>query len=249
MRTPEELKIPHDELQVGLSEDEICIREGIILNIQTEAKYGFEFFCWRSPEMVLEMDYFIKYAKGKRRMLDIGASYGIFSMVFAEINKDSLVCAFEPCNDVFKILRQNKNIYSFMAALSDKEGGLTMHKEWDHLVSGSSDSETDTKISCIKGDVFCRLNMDSSVDTMKIDVEGMEVKVLRGLKETIKENHPIIFLEIHPERIIKEGDSIQELIDMLANWRYLAIDTKTNKPITFEEIAKIKEGEIRLVLI
>jgi len=52
--------------------------------------------------------------------------------------------------------------------------------------------ESILKINCVKGD---GLNLDN-IGFIKIDVEGHELSVLKGLKNTITNNMPIIFIEI-----------------------------------------------------
>src|SRR5712675_758840 len=102
------LKNRYESIQLGLSQDEICIRPGIRFKITEFSRFGFEFFCWRSPEeMVLEMDCFVKYAYGKKRLIDVGSFHGIFSLVFNSMNKESESYAFEPSPDPFAVLMDN----------------------------------------------------------------------------------------------------------------------------------------------
>lgn len=246
MKTPEEYKLEHEPRQEGLAENEMCIREGIVLKIHEGSRFGFEFFCWRSPECVVEMNCFIEHAKGKTCLLDIGASHGIYSMVFTEINKGSTAYAFEPAPEAFNILThnsENTKIKTFQRALSDGHGILEMHQEWDHYVVGGT---ADFKVQCFSGDSFCEDY--APVDAIKIDVEGFELKVLKGLYKTIKANHPVIFLELHTERIVSLGDSVQEVLGMLQELGYNAIDSRTSDIISYKEISEIKEGDIRLIL-
>ncbi len=250
MKTPEELKVPHDLRQEGIREDEICIRDGITVRTTKESLHGFEFFCWRSPECFEEMSCFIDHIKDRKAFLDIGASHGIFSLVFAEINKEGKVYAFEPANKAFEILYHNalsqKNIKCYNRALSDDYGVIPMHEEWDHLVIGEPTEGKGAVVKCFSGDTFCE-DYDV-IDTIKIDVEGMELRVLKGLVKTISKYHPIIFLELHPERVAKIGDSVREIISILKEWGYKAIDSRTNLPISYDEIEK-ETVDLRLILI
>lgn len=245
-----ELKEKHEKLQEGLEPNNFCVKEGIVLTICENSRFPFEFFTHRSPEMVLEMDCFIKYAKGRKCFLDIGALHGIFSMVFTELNEDSKAYAFEPSHHAFDILKHNadnsKNVKAFKRAISDDYGVLIMKEEWDHYVI-STKEEDGHIVKCLSGDTFCE-DIDP-VDVIKIDVEGMEFQVLKGLAKTIAENHPIIFLELHNERIINNGGSIKDILDLLENWNYKAIDSRTNRTISFEEIEQVKSGELRLILL
>lgn len=250
-------KAKHDALQVGCGEDEICIREGIKLKIHPESRYPFEFFCWRSPEMVKEMDCFIKYAKGRKCLLDVGAHHGLFSLVFAEMNKKGKVYTFEPSFDPSDILRQNMQLnlypqreYDYgceLSGLSDKDEWVTMHKEWDHLILG--DGEGAVVIHTMRGDKFCT-ELSIVPDTLKLDCEGMEVKVLKGLSETIKKHKPIIFLEVHPDRMIKNGDTMMDLIQMIIDFGYKSvINTESESDVTLDQWISYKTGEHRLILL
>jgi Methyltransferase FkbM domain len=51
---------------------------------------------------------------------------------------------------------------------------------------------------------------DFRPDVVKIDVEGHEAKVLRGMWDLINCRRPLIFLELHPERLAEEGDDMFE---------------------------------------
>lgn len=249
MKTPEELKVIHDLRQVDIGENKICIRDGITIDYHKEALHGFEFFSFRSPECFQEMECFIEYTKGRKAFLDIGASHGIFSLVFVEINKEGKAYAFEPAQRAFEILSHHslskKNISCYKRALSDGYGVVEMHEEWDHLVIGAK--EGGTIVKCFSGDTFCE--DIEPIDTIKVDCEGMELRVLKGLEKTIIKYHPMLFLELHPERVASIGDSVGEILDMLLKWGYKAIDSKTNMSINYEDIKKETTGELRLILI
>jgi len=251
MKTCDELKITHEQRQAGVALNEICIREGITLPIVEESRFGFEFFTYRSPEMQVEMDCFIQYSKDRKSLLDIGALHGIFSLVFTNMNPGSVAYAFEPSPKPYKVLSENTllsgNVKPFNRALSDGFGVLEMYQEWDHYVLGNPNLEsTGAIVKCFSGDTFCE-DYDA-VDTCKIDVEGMELMVLKGLQKTIAKNHPLIFLELHPERVSSYKD-VYEIVDMLEGWNYKAIDSRTNLPISYDEIKEFKTGELRLILI
>lgn len=247
--TPEELKPAFDALQEGLSNEYIRIREGVVIEIDEKSRFPFEFFCWRSPEMVREMDLFIKYCKGKRRFMDIGAHMGIFSMVFAEVNKNGEVRAYEPSVEPFNVLNKNtrpyKNINPYPIAISDQAGRMWMNEEWDHFIADTEGKKT-WEIPTETGEAILRTAFQA--DIIKIDVEGLEWRVLKGMKTYLKKKHPIIFLELHPERILKQGDSVKDIIQLLEECEYIPLDTETDDAISWADIKATTGKDLRLIL-
>jgi FkbM family methyltransferase len=55
------------------------------------------------------------------------------------------------------------------------------------------------------------------VSFMKIDIEGCEPEALRGAHHTIWQNRPVIWLEINPTALERQGHSASELQDVLEN--------------------------------
>ncbi|HRP30470.1 MAG TPA: FkbM family methyltransferase [Agriterribacter sp.] len=254
--TPEQLSVAHLSLQYGLKNDQIRIREGIVLNVGYDSYpcYGYEFFCWRSPECVKEMDAFIKYAKGKKCLLDVGAYHGIFSFVFSKINPDGFAYSFEPFSDPYRVLNNvislnnDANIETIQAALSDKSGMMKLFEANGHL--NEVDIYNEKKeywVRSITGDAFCfGLFPNIAPDIIKIDCEAGELKVLRGLNNILMKHKPIIFLELHYSQLTEEDlISIMEIIGYL---KYIIIDTETDKEIPLSSLLQQKEGEKRIVL-
>jgi len=50
--------------------------------------------------------------------------------------------------------------------------------------------------------------------SLQIDVEGAEVRVIKGLTANISEIKTL-YIEVHPEKIIKQGQSLNEMYDIL----------------------------------
>ena len=75
---------------------------------------------------------------------------------------------------------------------------------------------------------------------MKIDVEGAESLVVRGMAELVRRHRPTIIMEWSPWQTARAGFSIDGLVDAL---RSLALVPHTlgpggtTTPITFDELA------------
>lgn len=253
-KTVEELKIEHDKLQEGLPTYQMCIREGIVVNVGEGAyddfpRYGFQFGCFRNPDMVKEIDCFIEYAKDKKCLLDIGAYHALFSHVFLKINTEGVAFAIEPYGKPFMTIRkfQVPNMLASQIAFSDYNGELVLWTYDDHLVSDkTSEEQKRMAVKCVSGDDFC-MAMSVYPDIIKCDSEGMELKVLKGLEKQLSYCHPTIFLEIHFERMKRNGDAPEELLAILTKYNYRFIDTMTNHAISTNDLLEKQTGEKRII--
>tara|TARA_B100000989_G_C19446348_1_gene429673 strand:- start:136 stop:918 length:783 start_codon:yes stop_codon:yes gene_type:complete len=146
---------------------------------------------------------------------DIGANNGYYSIKLAELYKDIKIIAFEPNNEAYFKFKKtldishkiSKRIVLNNFGLSDKNstkkmrskvkygyaqtGGSTVHdgKEFNDIQIYEANFKVGDQILNIKN---CNL-------VFKIDVEGHEINVLRGLKNTIDCNNCILQIEIFKE--------------------------------------------------
>ncbi len=155
--------------------------------------------------------------------LDIGANIGWHTLTAATMLKDSgRVIAVEPnprnVQLLYHSITANKleNVTVFQYAASDETKLL-------QLLSGTSngivrelpeDSAYCEYVQAVKLDDL--IGSDTRVDAVKIDTDGHEPKVLRGMSGLIKKYHPIIFSEFCPAGLKELSNT--EPIDYL---RYL----------------------------
>ncbi|MBO4245531.1 MAG: FkbM family methyltransferase [Bacilli bacterium] len=160
-------------------------------------------------------------------ILDVGADIGYYSLLFALKSgaKGKVVC-FEPDPEPWPYLKdniamfENKNIIPYALALSDHEG-LGMMKlggKGQLYPDQKSDSDvTNTVKMVVFDDFFPKLSWNK-IDLIKIDVEGAELSVLKGMKKTINKYHPKLLIEIHPRQLKNVfNSSSEELFDYLTN--------------------------------
>lgn len=70
-------------------------------------------------------------------------------------------------------------------------------------------------------DCFIKKENIKIVDLIKIDVEGAEVKVLKGALKCMTKFNPHLLIEIHPYRIVKmDQNGIKDLCSLLKNENY-----------------------------
>ncbi len=146
-------------------------------------------------------------ADGVEMFLDIGANVGQHALFVSSVCER--VLAFEPTTalqDQFLLnidLNNAENIEIIPFALGQKDSVRRLYLGDDNgkssLLAGANGNMNDTSIQVEvrQGDGFLHeRSANNGIGLMKIDVEGFEYSVLRGLSEVLRKNRPVIVLEI-----------------------------------------------------
>ena len=156
-----------------------------------------------------------KKLKQKRVCLDIGAHIGLTSIRYSK-NFEQVHC-FEPimCEYLEENTKELSNITIHKVAVTDKKSTLKIYPNQFNSGSNVIESEESSKLIStrwkkLNSRHFGTIPMDvegisvdslniKNVDCIKIDVEGYNIPVLKGMINTLKENSPVIQVETHPE--------------------------------------------------
>ena len=156
-------------------------------------------------------------AAGEGAVLDIGANTGLFALAAAAARPGVKVVAFEPLARVAELARRNValndrfDIEVRQLAVSDSEGTATIHDPGGDQPASASlladflDAPTQgVEVPVVTVDALCIGAGDGEplgrVDVAKIDVEGIEDRVLAGMRQTILRDRPAMFIEVLAER-------------------------------------------------
>ena len=140
--------------------------------------------------------------------IDVGANVGFYTKRLAElVGPKGRVLAFEPVPETFVLLAniiescRLSNVTLFNAALSDATNVVAMRvpvyestglKNYYQAHLSSADDGS-LKVLTLRLD---SLHIPNSVRLIKIDAEGHELSVLKGMRETLARNHPILIVEM-----------------------------------------------------
>lgn len=139
--------------------------------------------------------------------MDVGANIGEWTLhAAADCGSDSQIFALEPSYTTFNLLKENfdshakkgSEIKPFNIGLSDSSCTRSLHTYHQGAGSnslyhrkpvGNAAVQTSLEsIELVRGDEFIDLNQITFVHMLKIDTEGHEIAVLRGLLAALKRN-------------------------------------------------------------
>ena len=217
----EEMRVAYSRHQNGPA-DTITLRLGMTVRIDPQSREPFEWFCFRSPEMVRELDCFLTQCTECSSFVDVGANHGVFSLAFSTARPGAKVLAIDPSPVAFEILNHNKKLNDLTSlqtrnvACGNQRGEIRMVWNWHHLEAirdENSASKDAISVPMIPLDDLC-LEHDLLPELLKIDVEGFELPVLEGATRVLR-GAKLLFLEIHPERIDDLSLSQGAIFDLL----------------------------------
>lgn len=164
-----------------------------------------------------------KFIKSGTDSIDVGVYRGVYSYEMSKYSEK--VHSFEPNPIIFKYINKNlkkfiKNIHLYNFALSNQNktinlkipirnsnsnkeifeeyyemGKATIHNE--NNFENYENFEIQTK-------TIDELSFDNKISFIKIDVEGHELEVIEGAKNTIKRDKPVLLVEIEKQYTKKE---------------------------------------------
>ncbi|MGD0443397.1 MAG: FkbM family methyltransferase [Edaphobacter sp.] len=168
---------------------------------------------------------FAKFADAGRDCLDVGAHIGYYSAYLSPLVRR--VYAFEPSLENLRNLRKNAaiagNIEVLDLAVSSYEGKATFYMGSGSAVGSLNDVGGEmTEVSVTTIDSFAAAHPALDVALIKIDVEGQDIEVLRGMQKTVANYQPLI---------LTECDYSSDLVALCRRWNYgifaFACDRKT----------------------
>ena len=189
-------------------------------------------------------------------VVDIGANIGLHTLNMARIvGNTGQVFAFEPDPSNFEILKKNvkinnyKNIILEQKAVGDKHGRVTLYQSdnpINHRIFPQTERATNqVQVELTNLDNYFDSDMIDKINFIKIDVEGMEFGVLKGMKNILKNNKKIkILFEFVPKDTIEAGFIPIELLDYLTSngFKLYSIDERAKKVLRVsnnEEILRL----------
>jgi FkbM family methyltransferase len=165
--------------------------------------------------------------------VDVGANYGLYSILAALWNPNLQVVAFEPLKPIFEGLKKNvavnhieKRVTCENKALSSQSGTATLYlpsaegKDLESTGTLAANSwqvrqkAQPLQVETIRLDEY-EARHPMRVDLIKIDVEDFEAEVLLGMQGIILRDKPFIVCEILPRNREHKNERTRQVIESL----------------------------------
>jgi FkbM family methyltransferase len=182
-------------------------------------------------------------------IFDIGANIGWYTLNFAVLNPTCIIYAFEPLPPAYTYLQLNVAINNLQnqiriekLALSDKSGKQQFVQPLMNSTNSSfanvANSENvfihEVETSTID-QYFSTKN--GSIDLIKCDVEGAELKVFLGAEQTLRRFKPAIFTEILRKWSGAFGNHPNDLIQFLKTIGYSCFEVNDGYLIKIKQVS------------
>lgn len=200
------------------------------------------YFCVAYTNYIFEPEslYFIRdHLSQGQTVLDVGANVGYFSLFFAKIvGSTGRVIAFEPGEFAYNLLQRNRELNKLncleihQAGLGEQdnivtfnsgEPGMEVYNSLGDIAHPSADLSKFHKssIQLFEGSSWLEKNNVEHIDLMKLDVEGGDYTVLKGMLPMFRaQKISLLLIEITYEMSQVFGYHPSDLISMLRDCGY-----------------------------
>jgi FkbM family methyltransferase len=187
-------------------------------------------------------------------VLDIGANIGAHTLGLAKnVGAAGKVYAFEPADFAFQKLLRNlalnpelekrtKAAQAMLGAGGEKPPN-GVYASWPLEKVDSVHPKHRGRFVSTEGavvdtlDGFVAREKVSRINLIKMDVDGHELPVLQGCRSVLREQRPVIVMEMSPYVHAEEQNSFAAVIELLKEFRYKIEDARNRKTLPLDAAA------------
>lgn len=176
---------------------------------------------------------FKRAIKPSMTILDVGANIGYFAAIAARLTEQGgSVHAFEPNPACCKCLEQNlrpfRHAHAYPLAISDADGMLPLYlsedeqeEGWGSLLKEAGIARCTLQVPITSINTFIYRFGVPRVDLMKLDIEGNELRALRGANRIIERDHPAVVAELNMVCLARGGAKPDDVVSFLRGYGYV----------------------------
>ena len=187
---------------------------------------------------------FMEHTSTRDVAVEVGSHVGSWTIGMSKLF--NRVIGFEPqptnrsylYNNLARANTSNVKIYSnavvddLTQAFSITAVGNTRNSGMSYLIPGNHSNDNNPKVSCVRLDdvMVSELASGEHMSALKVDVEGLELEVLKSGRDVIREHQPTILIEIN-KNSARYGIKHEEIYDFIYGLGYKKADTVHNDHI------------------
>ncbi len=166
----------------------------------------------------------LEHIKEGDTVIDAGAWIGGHTMSYSKkVGVTGKVHAFEPNPSAFECLKRNTEQFESyvtcdQVALGDKLKSVVLLTDKGWYDSGYI-------VECLDAPSYIMMSplddYNIAPNFIKIDVEGCELKVLKGAEKTIEKHKPVMCIEVNKPALERQGNTREQVFDWLYGHDYV----------------------------
>jgi len=197
-----------------------------------------------------DMGFVLHFLREGDFFLDVGANIGSYTVLASGAVGAETLC-FEPVPETFQHLLDNihlnrltDRVQAHNVAVGSEAGEIEMIADQDtvnRVITGEAYAGATVKVPVVVLDEILAGRVPKLI---KIDVEGFELKVLQGMRDTLRDQRPRLFIEIHGADLKAKLDNIRQVGSFLLDLGYKIEHVESRQNITLDNIDEAREGHI-----
>ena len=180
--------------------------------------------------------FFARNIEPGMHVVDVGANYGYYTMLFADIvGQSGKVLAVEPNPAAAKLLQQSLQLNGFAGHVQVVEAGLGANIDATSEFFVPAHEPKNAHFSCNPSEhgtvhVVPLTTLDAltphldRVDLIKIDAEGSEEAIIAGMTDLLHRDRPSMVLEFNSRRCVNPGALLDKLLRMYGSISVIGYD-------------------------
>jgi FkbM family methyltransferase len=225
------VSVPHNPIQerIGHFVTKLMMRKAVRRTAFGRRTYARMYLVGKAFAERRERLFFRRHLRPGMTVVDMGANVGFYTVQFSKlVGASGSVYAFEPdplCRDILRHRvgsLPSHNVRVESAALGEAEGEAILYcsnrdraENRTYPFEPGVPVETErVRVSSL--DAYCDAHAVGRIDAIKIDVEGAEVSVLRGMRGIMATNPPAwMFIEFCPVQLLAAGATAEAFWETL----------------------------------
>jgi len=217
--------IKHMLREIFLTNNKHTIRYGIAKGLR---RIGGISFLPRNVKLSKEKTFLNSQTYNDQIIYDIGALEGLLTIFFAnKVGPNGKIISFEPNPISYAMIKRNININNFnnvtlshfAIGSGDDIADLEVPKYFrghGSLLNKSTKNKITHKVKITSIDNLLQQKKYPTPDFIKLDIEGLELKALEGMKNLLINKKPKLFIEVHPF----VENNMKRIIEFLEKYNY-----------------------------